>query len=146
MDMHISLEGDMLVKVDRASMLCSLECRAPFLDHKLMEFSFRMPDKFLITGNNKKRILKDTFEYLLPRNFFKAPKSGFEVPISDWFRNELKDELISTLSERNINKHNLFQYQCIEKLIQQHIYQGIDQSTKLWTLFCFQIWYNDNFN
>ena len=97
LDMHISLEGDMLVKVDRTSMLCSLECRAPFLDHKLMELSFRMPDKFLIKGNNKKRILKDTFEYLLPKSFFKAPKSGFEVPISDWFRNELKDELFTTL-------------------------------------------------
>lgn len=146
LDMHISLEGDMLVKVDRASMLCSLECRAPFLDHRLMEFSFRIPDNFLIKGYNKKRILKDTFKYLLPENFFNSPKSGFEVPISDWFRNELKTELIYTLSEGNIRKHNLFQNEYVQTLIQQHIYQRIDQSTKLWTLFCFQKWYNHNFD
>lgn len=146
LDMHISLEGDMLVKVDRASMLCSLECRAPFLDHKLMELSYRMPDKFLINGNNKKRILKDTFAYLLPKNFFKAPKSGFEVPISDWFRNELKDDLLITLSENNTNKHSYFNFSYIEKLIHQHVNQGIDQSVKLWTLFCFQKWYNHNFD
>jgi len=146
LDIHISLEGDLLPKVDRASMLCSLECRAPFLNHKLMELSYRMPDKFLIKGNKKKRILKDTFAYLLPKDFFNSPKSGFEVPISDWFRNELKDDLLITLSENNINKHNYFNFSYIEKLIQQHINQGIDQSVKLWTLFCFQKWYNHNFD
>jgi asparagine synthase (glutamine-hydrolysing) len=68
------------------------------------------------------------------------------VPISDWFRNELKEELITTLSEENISKHNYFNYNHINSLIDKHIYQGIDQSVKLWTLFCFQKWYNHNFN
>jgi asparagine synthase (glutamine-hydrolysing) len=76
LDQHISLDGDMLAKVDRASMLCSLECRAPFLDHRLMEFTNRLPDDFLIKGNNKKRILKDCFEDLLPKGFMQASESG----------------------------------------------------------------------
>jgi asparagine synthase (glutamine-hydrolysing) len=90
LDKNISLEGDMLVKVDRTSMLNSIECRAPYLDHRLMEFSYQIPDNFLINGQNKKRILKDTFSDMLPKDFFSASKSGFEMPIGDWFRAELK--------------------------------------------------------
>lgn len=145
LDKQISLEGDMLVKVDRASMLNSLECRAPFLDHKLEELSYHMPDKFLIKGSNKKRILKDTFEDMLPKNFFKSSKFGFEVPVSDWLRKELKEEIYDVLSEKNLKKHNFFRYEYIEELLEQHINQKQDQSVKLWTLFCFQKWYNYNF-
>ncbi len=145
-DKNISLEGDMLAKVDRASMLCSLECRAPFLDHRLMELSYRMPDSFLIRGNNKKRILKDTFKDLLPKGFFINTKSGFEIPVSDWFRNELKEGLYDTLSEENLNSHSLFCNDYVHQLIREHIELGIDNSFKLWTLFCFQKWYNHNFN
>jgi len=143
-DLNLSLEGDLLVKVDRASMLCSLECRAPFLDHRLIEFTNRIPDKFLIKGNNKKRILKDTFEDLLPAGFFNSPKSGFEIPVSHWFRNELKTDLLNTLSEENCSKHSLFKYSYISTLINEHIYGDIDHSYKLWSLYCFQKWYKAN--
>jgi asparagine synthase (glutamine-hydrolysing) len=145
-DKNVSLEGDMLTKVDRASMLCSLECRAPFLDHRLMELSYCIPDSFLIRGNNKKRILKDTFKDLLPKDFFINKKSGFEIPVSDWFRNELKDDLIDTLSEENLNSHSFFSNTYVHHLIHEHISKDIDNSFKLWTLFCFQKWYNYNFN
>jgi len=144
-DMNLSLEGDLLVKVDRASMLCSLECRAPFLDHRLIEFSNQIPDKFLISGNNKKRILKDTFQDLLPKNFFNSPKSGFEVPVADWFRNELKTDLINTLSEESCAKHGYFNYQYISNLLSGHLYKNMDHSYKLWTLYCFQKWYASTF-
>lgn len=142
-DKNISLEGDMLVKVDRASMLCSLECRAPFLDHRLMEFSYAIPDNYLIKGSNKKRILKDTFEDLLPAGFFNAPKSGFEVPVAHWFRNELKDDLLKTLSEENLGKHQLFDKNYVKSLILEHVRFITDHSFKLWSLYCFQKWYNN---
>jgi asparagine synthase (glutamine-hydrolysing) len=141
-DKNISLDGDMLVKVDRASMLCSLECRAPFLDHRLMEYTYRLPDNYLLKGNNKKRILKDTFEDLLPRNFFNAPKSGFEIPIAYWFRNELKGRLLEVLSVKNMEKHGFFNTSYVEQLIQEHLNVKNDHSYKLWTLFSFQLWYN----
>jgi len=144
-DTKISLEGDLLVKVDRASMLTSLECRAPFLDHRLMEFSYNIPDNFLVRGNNKKRILKDTFAYLLPNNFFKAPKSGFEIPIGIWFRNELKDDLLHTLSAKNLSSHSYFNQWYVTSLIDEHMSTKIDHTSKLWTLYCFQKWYNANF-
>ena len=145
-DTKISLEGDLLVKVDRVSMLTSLECRAPFLDHRLMEFSYNIPDSFLIRGNNKKRILKDTFAYMLPDNFFNAPKSGFEIPIGSWFRNELKEELLQTLSAKNLSSHAYFKQEYVMSLIDEHLSTKIDHSWKLWTLFCFQKWYNATFS
>jgi asparagine synthase (glutamine-hydrolysing) len=143
-DKNISLEGDMLPKVDRVSMLCSLECRAPFLDHRLMELSYKLPDDFLIKGNNKKKILKDAFTDLLPPGFFNNQKSGFEVPISEWFRNELKVDLQQTLSDENLDKHCMFSNAYVSKLMADHIEYGKDNSFKLWTLFCFQKWYNTN--
>ncbi len=144
-DKQTSLEGDMLVKVDRASMFCSLECRSPFLDHKIMEFTYQIPDNFLLDGFNKKKILKETFKDLLPPDFFNAPKSGFEIPIATWFRNDLKLDLIGTLSEVNLIKHNYFKNDYVAGLINEHLNAGIDHSTQLWTLFSFQKWYNKTF-
>lgn len=144
-DSKISLEGDLLVKVDRASMLTSIECRAPFLDHRLMEFSYNLPDSYLVSGNNMKKILKSSFSKLLPDKFFDAPKSGFEIPIGNWFRNELKLNLIDTLSEDNMQNHGFFDYKIIKNLIDDHLSMKIDNTWKLWTLYSFQKWYNCNF-
>ena len=143
-DFNLSLEGDLLVKVDRASMLCSLECRAPFLDHRLAEFTNRVADQFLIKGSNKKRILKDTFEDLLPAGFFNSPKSGFEVPVSHWFRNELRTDLLEIVSEENCSRHGLFNYPYIASLLKQHMEGNMDHSYKLWSLYCFQKWFTHN--
>jgi asparagine synthase (glutamine-hydrolysing) len=145
LDQHISLEGDMLAKVDRASMLCSLECRAPFLDYRLMEFSNQLPDNFLIHGNNKKRILKDSFESLLPKGFMQAPKVGFEVPVGEWMRNELKEDLVKTLTLKSLEKHGLFNDEIISELISTHLTKQQDHTFKLWTIYCFQKWYDHAF-
>jgi asparagine synthase (glutamine-hydrolysing) len=126
-------------------MLASLECRAPFLDHRIMDFSYSIPDKFLINGNNRKKILKDTFANLLPNNFFKSPKAGFEIPIGEWFRNELKEDMKSTLSEKNLSIHSYFNQEFVNKIIEDHLSTKVDNSWKIWTLYCFQKWYNQNF-
>jgi asparagine synthase (glutamine-hydrolysing) len=109
-----------------------------------MELSYKLPDDFLIKGNNKKKILKDAFTDLLPPGFFNNQKSGFEVPISEWFRNELKVDLQQTLSDENLDKHCMFSNAYVSKLMADHIEYGKDNSFKLWTLFCFQKWYNTN--
>jgi asparagine synthase (glutamine-hydrolysing) len=142
LDKEISLEGDMLVKVDRASMLCSLECRSPYLDHRLMELSYALPDEFLIYKSNKKRILKDTFADLLPAGFFNAPKSGFEIPISEWFRKNLKNDLLTTLSAENLNRHGYLNLPFVTQLINEHLSGKADHAAKLWNLYCFQKWFN----
>jgi asparagine synthase (glutamine-hydrolysing) len=141
-DKVVSLEGDMLVKVDRASMLCSLECRAPFLDHRLMELTYQLPDEYLIKGGNKKRILKDTFEHLLPPGFFNAPKSGFEIPVGDWFRGDMKQELDKMLSVEKLGRHGLLNVAYVRSLFTEHTENKADHSWKLWTIYCFQKWYH----
>jgi asparagine synthase (glutamine-hydrolysing) len=143
-DKQISLEGDMLVKVDRASMLCSLECRSPFLDHRLMEYTYKLPDDYLIHKGNKKRILKDTFENLLPGGFFNSPKSGFEIPVGEWFRGPLKKDLLETLNDVSLQRSALFNIDYIHKLIAEHISNKADHARQLWTLYCFQKWYKAN--
>ena len=141
LDKDICLEGDMLVKVDRASMLNSLECRPPLLDHRLIEFSFTLPDNFLISGTKTKRILKESFEHLLPANLFKLPKSGFGIPIGDWLRGSLKHELLSYLDRQFIEEQGLFNYLYVNTLCKNHLSGISDNTFRVWTYFCFQKWF-----
>ena len=144
MDMIISLEGDMLTKVDRASMLASLECRAPFLDHRLMEFSYQLPTNFLIRNNNTKFILKDTFKNLLPKGLFDLPKSGFGVPVGDWLRNDFIDELKLLTDVNFLNEQAIFKSDYVKSIVDEHLLNIRDHTFKIWTLFCFQKWYKQN--
>ena len=141
LDKDICLEGDMLVKVDRASMLNSLECRPPLLDHRLIEFSFILPDNFLISGTKTKRILKESFEHLLPANLFNLPKSGFGIPIGDWLRGSLKHELLSYMDRQFIEEQGLFNYSYINTLCKNHLSGISDNTFRVWTYFCFQKWF-----
>jgi asparagine synthase (glutamine-hydrolysing) len=144
-DFKVSLEGDLLPKVDRVSMLASLECRAPFLDHRLVDFSFSLPDKYLIKGNNKKRILKDAFDWAVPKNYFNSPKSGFEIPLGSWFRNELKSDLNNYLSEDYLKIHGLINAEFTRVILKEHLSGSYDHTWKLWTIYCFQKWYFETF-
>ena len=143
-DINVSLEGDMLVKVDRASMLASLECRPPLLDPRLVNFSFQLPDNFLIKGSQTKYILKDTFKNMLPEGLFNLPKSGFGVPVGDWLRNELKLELLNLTRDELLIKQNIFNVNYIKKILLEHLNNKNDHTFKLWTIFCFQKWWVNN--
>lgn len=141
LDKSISLEGDMLVKVDRASMLVSLECRSPFLDYRLWEFTNSLPDSFLIKNGYKKRILKDTFADLLPSNFFNFAKSGFGVPVGEWLKTSLKMELSILTEVSFLEDQGIFSVSYVKNLVREHLHDVRDHTFKLWTLYCFQKWY-----
>jgi len=145
-DKTISLEGDMLVKVDRTSMLNSLECRAPFLNKKLWDFTFSLPENFLINKGSKKFILKESFKNFFPINFLEKSKQGFGVPVGDWLRSILKEELIFYCDKKFILKQNLFNYNTVKLLIDRHIGGFEDNTFKVWTFYCFQKWYKKNYN
>ncbi len=144
MDINISLEGDMLVKVDRTSMLNSLECRSPFLDHRLIEFSFTLPDNFLIENGHTKKILKDTFKQMLPNGLFSMPKSGFGVPVGNWLRESLKNELLEFSRKDFIEDQGIFNPDYISKIVFNHLNKVEDNTFKIWTFYCFQKWYIHN--
>ncbi|MDT0558729.1 asparagine synthase (glutamine-hydrolyzing) [Ichthyenterobacterium sp. W332] len=140
-DKHISLEGDMLVKVDRTSMLNSLECRAPFLNRDLFEFTLGLPEDFLLKSWNKKFILKEAFRDRFPEKFLDISKQGFGVPVGDWLRQSLKSELEHYINPEFLDKQNIFEKQDIISLVKNHISGKIDNSFKVWSYFCFQKWY-----
>lgn len=144
-DRLISLEGDLLVKVDRAAMLTSLECRAPFLNKELWQFTNDLPDSYLINGWDKKHLLKESFKQYFPKDFLNKSKQGFGVPIGDWLRGNLKDELLCYIDKEFIDEQNIFNYDSIFKLINNHIEGKIDNTIRVFTFFCFQKWYKNNF-
>jgi asparagine synthase (glutamine-hydrolysing) len=144
-DKHVSLEGDMLVKVDRTSMLSSLECRAPFLNKKVWNFTNSLPDNYLIHKRSKKYILKEAFKDVFPSNFLEKSKKGFGVPVGDWLRASLKEELITYSTKDFVEEQNLFNHEYIAKLVNNHLKGFEDNTFKVWSYYCFQKWYKKSF-
>ena len=145
-DKIISLEGDMLVKVDRTSMLTSLECRAPFLNKAIWNFTNQIPEDYLIKGWDKKHILKEAFKEYFPKDFLNKSKKGFGVPVGDWLRHNLKKELILYCDKSFIEKQNLFDYEVVSKIVNNHINGKTDNTFRVWTFYCFQKWYVNLYN
>lgn len=143
-DRLISLEGDMLVKVDRTSMLTSLESRAPFLNRKLWNFTSSLPEQYLIKGNDKKRLLKNAFENEFPANFLEKSKQGFGIPVGDWLKTSLKKDLLSYSDKEFISKQGIFEYAFVNKIINDHLNNVEDNTFVIWTYFCFQKWFVNN--
>jgi len=135
------LQDDILVKVDRASMACALEARAPFLDYTFVEFVNSLPFDLKLKGFKTKYILKRAMAGKLPPDILKRGKKGFGIPVGKWFRHELRGLLLDTLSERRINQQGLFDYPALARLVTEHLRGVKDNRKQLWTLFMFQLWY-----
>jgi asparagine synthase (glutamine-hydrolysing) len=104
LDFRLYLEENLLVKVDRASMACSLEMRTPFLDHRLIEFAAGLPGDLKVRGFEMKHLLKKAAEQWLPRKIVYRQKRGFSVPISRWMRKELRPWLDQALGEERLRR------------------------------------------
>lgn len=144
-DAHLSLEGDLLVKVDRTSMLNSLECRAPFLNKELWNFSNNVPDNYLINNWDKKHILKEAFKQYFPKDFLNKSKKGFGVPVGDWLRSNLKNELLDFSDKKFLESQAIFNIDKVQELVFNHINKKIDNTFRVWTFYCFQKWYINNY-
>jgi asparagine synthase (glutamine-hydrolysing) len=144
-DKILSLEGGMLAKVDRTSMMTSLECRAPFLNKELWEFTNTLPENYLMKGWNKKHILKEAFRDQFPDEFLEKGKSGFGSPTGDWLRQSLRKELESYIEPDMLNSQGIFNVDFITKLVQDHLDSKKDSTFRVWSYYCFQKWYKYNF-
>jgi len=145
-DKILSLEGDLLVKVDSTSMLSSLECRAPFLNKELWNFTNQIPEKFLINGWDKKHLLKESFKSHFPKGFLNKSKKGFGVPVGDWLRKTLKDDLLYFIEVDFLMKQNIFNVLFVRKMVLDHIEGRVDNTFRVWTFYCFQNWYKASYN
>jgi asparagine synthase (glutamine-hydrolysing) len=144
LDMNTYLVDDILTKVDRASMSNSLEVRVPLLDHKLVELSARIPSNFKITNNGQKIIFKNAFKQMLPPEIFTHKKQGFTVPVSMWFRENLKDYVGDTLLSNNTKLSMYFNPKEIEKIVNNHNKGMRDYSAKIWSLLFLEEWMKNN--
>lgn len=144
-DLKTVLEGDMLAKVDRASMLNSLETRVPMLDREVIELAFRMPTKFKIDKKNRKIILKDTFRDLLPEELFHAPKHGFAVPIGELLEHKLNAKLNAYADREYLKRQGIFNAEYIRGMIDSHMRHRENRFSELWAFYVFQNWYERMF-
>ncbi len=141
-DMQLVLEGDMLVKVDRMSMMHALEVRPPFLDHHVVDFVMQLPASYKIEPGNRKKILKETFADLLPAEIYSRKKQGFEVPLLKWFKKELSGMIDELLNEKFLREQNIFHPQEITKLRKQMESNNPgDSVARIWGLIVFQKWW-----
>ena len=141
-DLLTYLPCDLLTKVDMASMAHSLECRGPFLDHRVVELAMKMPitRKLRIRGGRSKVVLKNAFPEFLPPTIKNRPKMGFGVPLDRWFRNELRDEVRSILLDPVALGRGIFNPREVERLIDEHVSQKRDNAYKIWALLMFELW------
>ena len=140
-DLKTSLADDLLALTDKMTMAMSLECRAPFMDHELVELAARMPAHFKVHGFTMKYILKKAVKPWLPAEILNRKKRGFGAPVGSWLRRDLKLLVHETLSEQQVKKRGLFQWPAVEQLIQRHDSQEEDYTDHLMALINLELWF-----
>ena len=139
-DLNVYLPECILVKVDKASMLNSLEIRSPFLDHKFIELTARIPSRFKLNGYDKKYILKRMMLEELGRDFLYRRKTGFSMPLDRWFRNDLMDYTRNQLLDTESFVRHYIDNNVIVELLEKH-QRGIQNSGMIiWRLLCLECW------
>jgi asparagine synthase (glutamine-hydrolysing) len=139
-DTHHYLPEDILTKLDRTSMLTSLECRVPLLDHVLIEFAATIPPELKLRSGISKYILKKAMAAYLPPEVLTRGKMGFGVPLAIWFRGELSDFIKEILLDQRTMKRGIVSPQAIEALLEDYACQRRDLSSQIWSLICFELW------
>lgn len=134
------LPDDILVKVDRASMSCSLESRVPFLDYRIVEFAQTLPFNLKFKDGENKWILKKILEKYLPRDLFERPKKGFGIPLRDWLRKPLREWAEDLLSARSLEDAGISNIQLVRQKWNSHLDGTRDNSHALWVILSYLDW------
>ena len=141
LDLNHYLPDDILTKVDRASMGVSLETRAPFLNHNVIEYAWNMPLNMKIRNGKGKWVLRKILENYVPKNLIDRPKMGFGVPIDEWLRGPLMKWSSDLLSESLIVKDGFFDFKKIDTLQKEHKSGKKNHHHKLWNILMFNLGY-----
>jgi len=145
LDLLNYLPGDILTKVDRTSMQNSLETRVPILDHEFAELSFKIPSSMKMTGSEGKLVFKKMLKKYLPQNVMTHKKQGFGVPISIWFKDDLKSYMNDRLLNKKAEIYNYLNYSAVEKMISDQNFGMRDFSAKIWAVLFLEEWLKQNF-
>lgn len=140
LDIATYLPGDLLYKVDIASMACSLELRAPFLDQDVLALGLGLPDSLKAGSARGKIALRRAFAADLPQEILGRGKRGFGVPVSRWFRTELRDLAGDVLLGGRASSRGLFRRPALEQLLADHVDGRADHGARLWSLLMLELW------
>jgi asparagine synthase (glutamine-hydrolysing) len=139
-DLDAYLPDDLLAMADRMSMSHSLEVRAPFCDHRLVEASLGLPSKTKMPRGRLKALLKTAFAGVLPDEVLSHPKQGFMIPLGDWLRRDLRPTLDELLAPDRIRARGLFEVEAVERLKREHLSGARTHADRLWTLMMAEVW------
>ena len=140
MDMVRALPDDMLVKVDRASMACSLEVRVPFLDHRLVEYAWQLPFDQKIRNGEGKWILKQLAYRHIPKKMLDRPKKGFEVPVAEWLRGDLREWASNLLFETSSSVDHLLNKKVLDQIWTDHVEEKWNHKDLIWAILMYKSW------
>src|SRR3954468_7935697 len=144
LDSKTYLPGDILTKVDRMSMAVSLEGRVPMLDHVFLEYVAALPSDWKLRGRTQKYILRKLAERVgVPNEVLNRPKQGFALPLVHWMRHELKDLIVTTLTESRTMQRGYFNPKGVRRLLDEHFQGRRDQSARIWRLLMLELWYRN---
>ncbi len=138
------LPDDILCKVDRAAMACSLETRVPFLDHRVAELAWRLPLHMKIRGNVGKWALRQVLYRHVPRELIERPKAGFAIPIGQWLRGPLRAWAEELLDPSRLQAEGYFRPEPIQNVWKEHLSGRYDHTPKLWAILMFQSWHQQH--
>lgn len=138
LDTKTYLPGDILTKVDRASMAHALEVRVPILDHKFVEWVSGLAPDIKLKGREGKYIFKKSLEPYVPDDILYRPKMGFAVPLSNWFRGPLRERLQQSLTSKRLEETGIFDMSFIKKILDDHLDGKREHSAALWSLLMFE--------
>ena len=141
-DIKTYLPEDILSLTDRMSMQHSLEVRVPFIDHKLIEFSASIPPEMKITLFQKKKILKNIAKKYIPKEIISHRKQGFAAPMAQWIKFDLKEFILDSLNQENLNKHGIINTTTVNKILKEHFDGKEMHDTLIWSLIIFQKWFD----
>ena len=139
-DQQTYLPDAMLTKVDRASMAAGLEVRVPLLDHRVVEFTSRLPVSFKVRNGKGKYLLRQLLRQYVPRQLIERPKMGFGIPIAEWFRHELKEPLNDYLSPDRLKKEGRLDHHIVHQTLQAHQKGTVNHQHRLWALLMWEMW------
>ncbi len=139
-DIKTQLPDDLLALTDKMTMAASIECRAPFMDHELVELAGRMPSRFKVRGFKMKYMLKKVLEPWLPKKILHRKKRGFGAPMGAWLRRDLAELLHDTLSESQVRSRGFFAWNSVREIIRNHEEQRSDHTDHLLALISFELW------
>ena len=144
LNIKLWLENNSNVKVDRSSMGYSVEVRSPFLDYRIIEYSRCLPISKRYSKNNRKFFLKELLKKFIPKSFYNHPKKGFSIPLKEWTRDQIKDEILNVITPEKLKDISEIDSKLFLQKMEDHFLEKIDFSLYLWRMFLFIKWKEKN--